>query len=79
MSFDVSADAYGRYMGRFSEPLAAAFARLPAPASGQRALDVGCGPGALTAVLAAELGAEAVARSTRPRRSWRRRGTGCPA
>ena len=28
--------------------------------SGKRVLDVGCGPGALTAVLAAELGAESV-------------------
>ena len=60
MSFDVSADAYGRYMGRFSEPLAAAFAAFLRLASGQRALDVGCGPGALTAVLAAELGPESV-------------------
>ena len=25
MTFDVSADAYGRFMGRFSEPLAVAF------------------------------------------------------
>lgn len=56
MSFDVPADAYGRYMGRFSEPLAAKFAAFLRLAPGQRALDVGCGPGALTAVLAAELG-----------------------
>jgi SAM-dependent methyltransferase len=56
MSFDVPADAYGRYMGRFSEPLAVQFAAFLRLAPGQRALDVGCGPGALTAVLAAELG-----------------------
>jgi SAM-dependent methyltransferase len=56
VSFDVSADAYGRYMGRFSEPLALQFAAFLRLAPGQRALDVGCGPGALTAVLAAELG-----------------------
>ncbi len=60
MSFAVSADAYGQFMGRFSEPLAAQFAAFSRLAPGQRALDVGCGPGALTAVLVAELGAEMV-------------------
>lgn len=57
MSFAVSADAYGQFMGRFSEPLARQFAAFLRLAPGQRALDVGCGPGALTAVLVAELGA----------------------
>jgi SAM-dependent methyltransferase len=57
MSFDVSADAYTRFMGRYSEPLAARFADLAGVRRGQRALDVGCGPGALTAVLAGRLGA----------------------
>ncbi len=50
MGFAVSADAYDRFMGRFSEPLApvlADFAAVPAGA----VLDVGCGPGALTAEL----------------------------
>lgn len=61
MSFDVTADAYGRFMGRFSEPLAVAFAELAQVAPGQRAVDVGCGPGALTAQLVARLGAGAVA------------------
>jgi SAM-dependent methyltransferase len=60
MSFDVSADAYSRFMGRFSEPLAARFADLAEVRSGQRALDVGCGPGALTAQLVERLGAGAV-------------------
>ena len=57
MSFDVSADAYTRFMGRYSEPLAAVFADLAGVRPGQRALDVGCGPGALTAELASRLGA----------------------
>src|SRR5579859_4600193 len=60
MSFDVSADAYLRFMGRYSEPLAPQFADLAGFGRGQRALDVGCGPGALTAVLVSRAGAEAV-------------------
>jgi SAM-dependent methyltransferase len=60
MSFAVSADAYEQFMGRFSEPLAIQFAEFLLLATGQRALDVGCGPGALTAVLAAGLGPELV-------------------
>ncbi len=61
MSFNVAADAYGRFMGRFSEPLALEFLALVEPRAGQRALDVGAGPGALTAQLVARLGAGAVA------------------
>ena len=51
MSFDVGADAYGQFMGRYSEPLAAAFVGLLGDGAGRRVLDVGCGPGALTAEL----------------------------
>jgi len=61
MSFDVSADAYGRFMGRFSEPLADEFVALVKPTAGQRALDVGCGPGALTGRLVSILGPDSVA------------------
>jgi SAM-dependent methyltransferase len=57
VSFNVSADAYLRFMGQYSEPLAAQFADLAGVHGGQRALDVGCGPGALTAVLASRAGA----------------------
>jgi SAM-dependent methyltransferase len=61
MSFDVSADAYARFMGRFSEPLAVQFVEYAGARAGQRAVDVGCGPGALTAPLVDRLGADAVA------------------
>jgi SAM-dependent methyltransferase len=60
VSFLVAADAYGRFMGRFSEPLATRFADCVDLRPGMRALDVGSGPGALTAELVARLGADAV-------------------
>ena len=61
MSFEVVADAYGRFMGRYAEPLAAAFVEFAGLRPGRRVLDVGCGPGALSARLVPLLGAEAVA------------------
>src|SRR3954451_9260233 len=61
MSFEVAAESYGRFMGRFSEPLAAELVLLVDPQPVQRALDVGCGPGALASVLAERLGGAAVA------------------
>ncbi len=61
MSFEVAADAYQQFMGRYADPLAPLFADAAGVAAGQRALDVGCGPGALTAVLVDRLGADAVA------------------
>jgi trans-aconitate methyltransferase len=60
VTFEVSADAYGRFMGRYSEPLAERFVELVGARPGQRALDVGCGPGALTSALVSRLGADAV-------------------
>lgn len=61
MSFDVAADAYDRFMGRYSAPLSPQLADLARVRAGQRVIDVGCGPGALTSELVARLGADAVA------------------
>ncbi len=61
MSFDVSADAYDRFMGRYSATLSSQLADLAGVTSGQRVLDVGCGSGMLTAELVARLGAASVA------------------
>lgn len=60
MSFDVSSGAYQRFMGQYSEPLAVRFADLGGVGRGQRVLDVGCGPGALTAELVSRVGPELV-------------------
>ena len=60
MTFTVGADAYDRFMGRYSQPLAPLLVNFARVADGQRVLDVGCGPGALTAELVARLGAGAV-------------------
>jgi SAM-dependent methyltransferase len=55
--FNVAADAYDRFMGRYSTLLSPQMADLAGVAPGQRVLDVGCGPGALTTVLVARVGA----------------------
>jgi SAM-dependent methyltransferase len=60
VSFAVGADQYDRFMGRYSVPLAPAFADFAGVAAGQRVVDVGCGPGALTLELVGRLGADAV-------------------
>lgn len=60
MTFEVSAAAYGRFMGRFAEPLADRFVELAELRPGRTALDVGCGPGALTHRLVDLLGPDAV-------------------
>lgn len=61
MSFDVTAEAYASFMGRYADPLAVQFVEYAGVEAGQRALDVGCGPGALTAQLVDRLGQESVA------------------
>lgn len=60
MSFAVAADAYDRFMGRYSAPLSPLFADFAGISSGQSVLDVGCGPGALTAVLVERAGSASV-------------------
>jgi SAM-dependent methyltransferase len=60
VSFSVAAEAYDRFMGRYSRLLAPQFAKFASVAAGQRVIDVGCGPGALTAELVKRVGAEAV-------------------
>ncbi|WP_341927997.1 class I SAM-dependent methyltransferase [Nocardioides psychrotolerans] len=60
MSFVVPPDAYARFMGRFSVPLGPTFADFIGPVAGQRVLDVGSGPGALTTELVRRLGVDAV-------------------
>lgn len=59
--FFTSSDAYDRFMGRFSVQLGPLFADFAGVGGDRRALDVGCGPGALTAELVERLGAENVA------------------
>jgi SAM-dependent methyltransferase len=60
-SFLASGDAYDSFMGRYSRPLAHLVADAIGVDPGLRAVDVGCGPGALTTVLVGRLGADAVA------------------
>ncbi|MFE7928230.1 class I SAM-dependent methyltransferase [Streptomyces sp. NPDC057456] len=53
-------DAYERYMGRWSRPVAEGFVAWLGREDGLRWLDVGCGTGALTAVVAARCRPSAV-------------------
>jgi ubiquinone/menaquinone biosynthesis C-methylase UbiE len=59
--FFTSTSSYDRFMGRFSGPLGPLFADFAGVEASGRALDVGCGPGALTVELVSRLGAPNVA------------------
>jgi SAM-dependent methyltransferase len=60
MSFTVAAAAYDRFMRRYSVPLAPLFADHAGIGGVSGVLDVGCGPGALTAELVRRLGTDTV-------------------
>jgi trans-aconitate methyltransferase len=56
----LAGDAYERFMGRWSRPLASVFLDWLQPPAGARWLDVGCGTGALTAAICAHCDPRAV-------------------
>lgn len=58
--FQVTGDAYDSFMGRWSRLLAPALVESAGVTSGQRVLDVGCGPGALTGALVDVVGVGSV-------------------
>lgn len=60
MTFEVTGEAYDRFMGRYSRPLAGSFTDWLDVRRGERGLDVGCGPGAWTGHLVQRLGAHRV-------------------
>jgi SAM-dependent methyltransferase len=55
--FEVPAESYDAFMGRYSRHLSVLMADLAGVVPGQTVLDVGAGPGALTTELAARVGA----------------------
>lgn len=55
-TFQATAAAYDSFMGRYSRALAVPFADFCGWEPGMRVVDVGCGPGALTAVAIDRLG-----------------------
>ncbi|HEX4521633.1 MAG TPA: class I SAM-dependent methyltransferase [Gaiellaceae bacterium] len=60
MSFEVAADSYDRFMGRYSRHLSSQLADLAGVTAGWSVLDVGCGTGLLTAELSRRVGPSSV-------------------
>jgi hypothetical protein len=71
-----SGDAYERYVGRWSRPVAAEFLRWLGVPYGLDWIDVGCGTGALTPPSSTPPRHGAYADTTCRRTTWRRRGNG---
>jgi SAM-dependent methyltransferase len=59
-TFRASADAYDRFVGRYGRELGTGLIDFAGVEPGMRALDVGCGPGALAALLVERLGTASV-------------------
>lgn len=59
-TFFASATSYEQFMGRYARPLAKEFVKSIPLQRSDRVLDIGCGPGALTAELVAAVGADHV-------------------
>ena len=68
-TFGVAGTSYDSFMGRYSLPLAEQFADAAGVAAGDTAVDVGCGPGALTGVLSPGSGRTPCTPATPHRRS----------
>jgi SAM-dependent methyltransferase len=61
LSFEADAAMYDRFVGRYAPQLSATLIATAGVGPGERALDVGCGPGGLTRALADVVGEESVA------------------
>ena len=76
--FQGAAEVYDRFVGRYSPALARAMCEAARVRPGQRALDVGCGSGALVAALREASERRTSPGSTRRSPSPRRLARGCP-
>ena len=79
MTFDVAGEAYGRFMGRYSEPLARCSPTGSGCGGGSGCSTSAADPGALTSVLIDRVGVDPSPPSTRPRRSSSRSAGASPS